>query len=84
MDWFLALIIFLLCFVVLVLVFFALSSCLGDEMRAVLSGCSGATMPTTYGMQYARNIGEGGNPAGWEQIEMEDMFDERVRRGERD
>ncbi|TKA76279.1 hypothetical protein B0A55_01833 [Friedmanniomyces simplex] len=64
------------------LAFFALSSCLGDEIRAAWSGRSMTNMPTTYGLQYARIMGQSGQQAGWEQIEMEDMLDERYHRGE--
>lgn len=78
MNSFLLLMVVLLCFLVLVLAFFALSSCLGDEIRAAWSGRSRNSIPTTYGLQYARMIGHGGNQAGWEQIEMEDMLDKRL------
>ena len=70
------------CFVVLVLAFFALSSCLGDELRIAWSGHSRTAMPpTTYGLQYARAIG---NQGGWEGIEMEVMLDQRLDRGDAD
>ena len=78
MNTFLLLVILLLSFVVLVLAWFAISSCLGDEIRAHLSGRRQLYVPTSYGMQYARVMGHGGNQAGWEQIEMEDMLDKRV------
>ncbi|KAK5683918.1 hypothetical protein LTS10_003781 [Elasticomyces elasticus] len=84
MNWFRVLLVLLLCFLILVLVFFALSSCLGDEIRAAWSGRSTSVVPTTYGMQYARMMGQSGQHAGWEQIEMEDMFDERFRRRQSD
>ncbi|KAK0942360.1 hypothetical protein LTR29_006124 [Friedmanniomyces endolithicus] len=84
MSWFIALMVFLLCFAILVLAFFALSSCLGDEIRAAWSGRSISNMPTTYGLQYARIIGQSGQHAGREQFEMEDMLDERFHRGESD
>ncbi|KAK4900092.1 hypothetical protein LTR27_002855 [Elasticomyces elasticus] len=84
MNWFRVLLVLLLCFLILVLVFFALSSCLGDEIRAAWSGRSTSVVPTTYGMQYARMMGQSGQHAGWEQIEMEDMLDERVRRRQSD
>ncbi|KAK0271328.1 hypothetical protein LTR91_019664 [Friedmanniomyces endolithicus] len=84
MSWFIALMVFLLCFVVLILSFFALSTCLGDELRAAWSGRSVSYMPTTYGLQYARIIGQSGQQAGWEQFEMEDMLDERLHRGDSD
>lgn len=63
-------------FFVLVLAFFALSSCLGDEIRALGSTSHRQRIaPTTYGLQYARLVGHGGGHAGWEQIEMADMVD---------
>ena len=83
MNTFLLLIIFLLCFFVLLLAWFAISSCLGDEIRAAWSGRSREIIPTTYGMQYARVMGHEGGQGGWEQIEMEDMVDKDWQR-ERD
>lgn len=62
-------------FLILVLALFALSSCLGDEIRAAWSGRR-QCVPTTFGQQYARSMGHGGNQAGWEQIEMEDLMDQ--------
>lgn len=62
-------------FLILVLALFALSSCLGDEIRAAWSGRR-QYVPTTFGQQYARSMGYGGNQAGWEQIEMEDLMDQ--------
>ncbi|KAK4544965.1 hypothetical protein LTR36_003870 [Oleoguttula mirabilis] len=84
MSFLVVFIISIACFIVLVLAFFALSSCLGDEIRATWSGHSRTARPTTYGLQYARVMGHGGNQAGWEQIEMEDMLDERLGHGEED
>lgn len=75
MNTLLLLIVALLSFIVLLLAWFAISSCLGDEIRAHLSGRSIRTIPTTFGLQYARTMGHGGNQAGWEQIEMVDMLD---------
>ena len=75
MNTFLILMIFLLWFIVLLLAWFAISSCLGDEIRAQWSGRARNAIPTTFGLQYARVMGHGGNQAGWEQIEMEDMLD---------
>lgn len=75
MNTFLILMILLLSFLVLLLAWFAISSCLGDEIRARWSGRSTSYMPTTFGLQYARMMAHGGNQAGWEQIEMEDMLD---------
>lgn len=79
MSSFLILTIILLSFFVLLLAWFALSSCLGDEIRAQFPGRSSRTIPTTFGQQYARMMGHG-NPAGWEQIEMEDMLDKSDER----
>lgn len=76
MNSFLLLLVLLLSFAVLILAFFALSSCLGDEFRAAWSGRQTRSIPTTFGMQYARMMGTGNSQAGWEQIEMQDMFDE--------
>jgi hypothetical protein len=78
MNTFLLLMVGLASFLVLVLALFALSSCLGDEIRAVWSGRE-QYVPTTFGQQYARSMGHGGNQGGWEQIEMEDMMDESDR-----
>jgi len=77
MNTFLLLIIVLLSFLVLLLAWFAISSCLGDEIRALLSGRQQRFVPTTYGLQYARAVAHDGTQAGWEQIEMEDMLDKR-------
>lgn len=65
----------LLSFVILMLVFFALSSCLGDGIRGRSSSRASRMAPTTFGQQYARLMSHGGNQAGWEQIEMEEMLD---------
>lgn len=75
MNSFLIPMILLLSFLVLLLAWFAISSCLGDEIRAQWSGRATRYVPTTFGLQYARMMGHGGNQAGWEQIEMEDMLD---------
>lgn len=74
MNTFLLLMVGLALFLVLVLALFALSSCLGDEIRAAWRGRQ-RLAPTTFGLQYARSMGHGGNQAGWEQIEMEDLLD---------
>ena len=75
----LLLLVFLGGFIVLILAFFALSSCLGDEIRAAWSGRSRNHTPTTYGLQYARVLGHSGDSqTGWEQIEMEDRLDKRL------
>lgn len=74
MNTFTILCIALLGFVVLVLALFALSSCLGDELRAVWSGREPGP-PTTYGLQYGRSLMNSGSHTGWEQIEMADLLD---------
>jgi hypothetical protein len=50
-------------FLILVLAAFALSSCLGDEIRAAWSGRE-RYVPTTFGQQYARSMGHGGSRLG--------------------
>lgn len=76
MDLFLLFVIISLSFLVLLFAWLAVSSCLGDEIRAHLTGRSSRTVPTTFGQQYARLMGQGNQTqAGWEQIEMEDMLD---------
>lgn len=76
MNTFTIIMLLLFCFVVLVLAFFALSSCLGDDIRAVWNGRRNASMPTTYGLQYARSLNSGGTNL--EHIEMENMLDRRL------
>ena len=72
MNTFLLFIILLTSFAILILAFFVLCSCLGDEVRAAWSGRPRrTTIPTTFGQQYARMMGSSG---GWEQIEMEDLY----------
>ena len=78
MNTFLLLMIGLATFLLLVLALFALSSCLGDEIRAAWSGRD-RYIPTTFGQQYARSMGHGGNQGVWEQIEMEDLMDESYK-----
>lgn len=78
MNTFLLLMVGLASFLLLVLALFALSSCLGDEIRAAWSGRE-RYVPTTFGQQYARSMGQGGNQGGWEQIEMEDLMDESYK-----
>lgn len=77
MNAFLLFLILLITFLILTLIFFALSSCLGDELRAAWSGGrrNRRPVPTTFGTQYARLMGHGGGQAGWEGIEMQDMLD---------
>ncbi|KAF2721566.1 hypothetical protein K431DRAFT_68610 [Polychaeton citri CBS 116435] len=77
MNTFLGILILLLSFVLLLLAWWALSSCLGDDIRAAISGRSGnrSSQMRTYGLDYARSLGHGNHQGGWEQIEMEDMMD---------
>jgi hypothetical protein len=71
-------IVFLLFFIPLFfwLVFLALSSCMGDQFRASISGIPVTFNPrhARFGRNYARGFGSGAASAGWEQIEMEDML----------
>ena len=76
MNSFLLLVVVLLSFLVLLLAFFALSSCLGDDFRAAWSGRRSGSIPTTFGLQYARMMGHSSGQAGWEQIEMQNMLDD--------
>lgn len=64
----------LISFAALLLAWFAISSCLGDEIRSHFAGRDLRTYPPTFGQQYARMMGNG-SQAGWEQIEMQDMLD---------
>lgn len=75
MNTFLLFIASLSSFIVLVIAFFAISSCLGDDIRAAWSGRQRGSIPTTFGLQYARMMGQSSGQAGWEQIEMQNMFD---------
>lgn len=59
---------------VLFVVFLALSSCLGDNFRARVSGITSSARHASFGPSYARNLGSGAGQAGWEQIEMEEML----------
>lgn len=77
MNTFLLILVFLLCFVVLLLAWFAISSCLGDEIRAAWSGRHTSALPTTYGLQYARFMAQGGHGQHSEHIEMENMLGRR-------
>lgn len=78
MNTFLLLLTLLFTFAILILAFFALSSCLGDEIRAAWSGRrSNSTIPTTFGLQYARLMSsQSSGGGGWEGIEMQEMLDE--------
>ena len=51
----------------LFLIFLALSSCLGDSVRARISEIS-------FSHNYGRGLGSGSGAGGWEQIEMEDVL----------
>lgn len=75
MNSFLLILILLSAFFLLVLAFFALSSCLGDEIRAVWGrrrNQRSGIIPTTYALQYARSMGQ--HQGGYEHIEMENML----------
>jgi hypothetical protein len=83
MNGFLVIVLLLLSFFVLILAWFALSSCLGDEIRAVWSGRQSSSLPpTTYGLQYARYMSHSGALS--EQIEMQDMLDRPLMNDERE
>lgn len=76
MNSFYTLLIIVIVFLILLIIWFAISSCLGDEIRAHISGRRRERTPTTFGLQYARMMGQSGNSnAGWEQIELQDMMD---------
>lgn len=76
MNTFLLILVILLSFLILLLAWFAISSCLGDEIRAAWSGNSTTTLPTTYSLQnYGRFMG--GHSSYSEQIEMENMIHRR-------
>lgn len=82
MNSFLIIVFSLSFFLAMVMAFFVISSCLGEEIRAVWRGRSTASMPTTYGLQYARSMSERGTNL--EQIEMENMLDRRLLGDESD
>lgn len=73
MNTFLLLMLGLATFLALTLAWFAISSCLGDEIRALLSRRRRQYIPTTYSMQHYGRFGmpHGG---GREGIEMENMI----------
>jgi hypothetical protein len=80
MSAFLLLVVSITVFAVLVLLWFALSSCLGDEIRAAWSrGQQERTLPTTYGLQYAQLFGNAGRHGLSEQIEMDTMLNAHDR-----
>lgn len=60
------------------IVFLALSSCMGDQFRASISGIPVTFNPRNarFGRNYGRSFGSGAGSTGWEQIEMEDMLGE--------
>lgn len=68
------LMVFFIILLSLILAFFALSSCLGDDFRTWLTGRDRNAPATTFGLQYARLMSHGASQGGWEQIEMEDML----------
>ncbi|KAF2188083.1 hypothetical protein K469DRAFT_464568, partial [Zopfia rhizophila CBS 207.26] len=49
---------------------------LGHRFRARFSSITFNPHHSSYGRSYARGLGSGAGTAGWEQIEMEDMFAE--------
>ncbi|TIA19306.1 hypothetical protein D6C81_04743 [Aureobasidium pullulans] len=59
---------------VALLVWFALSSCLGDNVRARIGGTTINPRHGAYGRTYARNLPSYPGAAGSEAIEMEDML----------
>ncbi|KXS98310.1 hypothetical protein AC578_6845 [Pseudocercospora eumusae] len=75
MNTFSLVLVVLISFAILVLALFALSSCLGDEILAAWRGRRSRTVPTTYGLQYAQFMGQGGHAGYSEHIEMETMLD---------
>ncbi|OJD40683.1 glutamine amidotransferase type 1 [Diplodia corticola] len=60
---------------VMFIAWMALSSCLGDSLRATIAGASMNPRQASFGRSYARGLGSGTGQAGWEQIEMEEMLD---------
>jgi hypothetical protein len=56
------------------LAFLAVSSCMGDRLRARVAGISFNPSIRTFGRNYGRGLGSGSGAGGWEQIEMEDMM----------
>ena len=62
--------------ILLLLVFLALSSCMGDSFRASVAGIPVTFRHASFGRQYTRGFGSGTASGGWEQIEMEDMMGE--------
>lgn len=76
MTTFTIILILLLIFLILTLTFFALSSCLGSELRSAW-GRRNRLPPTTYGLQYAQFMGQGGHGTHSEHIELENMLTRR-------
>jgi hypothetical protein len=58
----------------LFIAYLALSSCLGNEFRASLSGDLANRPRMSFGRNYGQTLGSGAGQAGWEQIEMEDLI----------
>jgi hypothetical protein len=82
MSAFLLFIVLITSFAVLLLLWFVLSSCLGDEIRAAWSsrGQREHTLPTTYGLQYAQLFANSDPRHGLsEQIEMDAMMSAQSR-----
>jgi hypothetical protein len=82
MGAFLLFIVLITVFVVLMLLWFALSSCLGDEIRAAWSRGQRQqerALPTTYGLQYAQLFGSAERYGLSEQIEMDTILNAHDR-----
>ena len=52
-----------------------LSTCLGDRVRARFNGIPLDLNQHSYGRTYAKNLGSNMSQGGWENIEMQDMYD---------
>lgn len=63
---------------VLFVAYLILSSCMGDNFRARISGTTVTPRTMTFGREYSKGLGSGASHSGWEQIEMEDMMGEDV------
>ena len=66
--------ILLFCFFILVLALFALSSCLGNDIRSQWAGRARDMLPTTFGLEYARMM-NGGVGGGQEEIHLQNFPD---------
>jgi hypothetical protein len=81
MSSFLLVVVLVTVFAMLVLLWFALSSCLGDEICAAWSRGrqQERALPTTYGLQYAQLFGSAGRHGLSEQIEMDAILNVQDR-----